>query len=88
MARSRAPRRGQSRQQFLIQRPNGDLSPRVQSVGPDHFGILAIDCAKARSRYLLANFYGRILLEPTTLTHARGDFQAAIDRVRQAMLDA
>jgi Transposase len=85
MVSSRAPRRGQSRQNFLIQKPNGDLSPRVQAVGPDHFGILAVDCAKARSRYLLADFFGRILLEPATLPHARGGFQAAIDRVRQAV---
>lgn len=85
MVRSVASRRGRSRQKFLILKPNGDLSPRVQAVGPDHFAILAIDCAKARSRYLLADFYGRILLEPTTLPHHRGDFQAAVDRVRQAM---
>lgn len=85
MVSTRAPRRGQSRQNFLIQKPSGDLSPRVQSVGPDHFGILAVDCAKARSRYLLADFYGRVLLEPTTLPHASSSFHAAIDRVRQAM---
>jgi transposase len=54
-------------------------------VGPDHFGIVAIDCAKARSRYCLADFYGRTLLPPTTLPHTRGDFQAAIDRLRQLL---
>ena len=70
---------------FVLQKPNGLLTPRVQAVGPEHFGILAIDCAKARSRYFLADFYGRVLLEPTTLPHQRGDLQAAIDRVRQAM---
>src|SRR5882724_9708756 len=70
---------------FVLQKPNGLLTPRVQAVGPEHFGILAIDCAMARSRYFLADFYGRTLLEPATLTHSRGDFQAAIDRIRQAM---
>jgi transposase len=68
-----------------LQKPNGQLVPRVQAVGPEHFGIVAIDCAKARSRYFLADFYGRTLLEPTTLPHDRGHFQAAVDRVRQAM---
>src|SRR5438874_6848027 len=70
---------------FVLQKPNGLLTPRVQAVGPEHFGILAIDCAKARSRYFLADFYGRVLLEPTTLPHQRGDLQAAIDRIHQAM---
>ena len=70
---------------FLLQKPRGEVTPRVQAVGPEHFGILAIDCAKARSRYLFADFYGRTLLEPTTLPHTHGDFQAAIARVRQAM---
>jgi len=28
----------------------------VQAVGREHFGIAAIDCAKARSRYLVAAY--------------------------------
>src|ERR1700687_4649149 len=79
------PRRSR-RKTFVLQKANGQLVPRVQQVGPEHFGIVAIDCAKARSRYFLADFYGRTLLEPTTLPHSRGDFQAAIDRLRQAAL--
>jgi transposase len=85
MTSSRPSRRKPARAKFLLQKPNGDLSPRVQAVGPEHFGMLAMDCAKARSRYLLSNFYGRILLEPTTLEHQRGAFHEAIDRIRQAM---
>jgi transposase len=85
MPRPRVARRGKARKGFVLQKPNGQLVPRVQQVGPEHFGIVAIDCAKARSRYFLADFYGRPLLEPTTLPHRRGDFQAAVDRLRQAM---
>jgi transposase len=69
----------------VLQKPNGLLTPRVQAVGAEHFGIVAIDCAKHRSRYFLADFFGRVLLEPTTLPHTQGDFQAAIDRIRRAM---
>jgi transposase len=85
MPRPRTARRGKARQGFVLQKPHGQLVPRVQAVGPEHFGIVAIDCAKARSRYFLADFYGRPLLEPTTLPHSRGDFQAAVDRIRQAI---
>jgi transposase len=85
MPRLRTARPAKANKAFVLQKPNGQLTPRVQAVGPEHFGIVAIDCAKARSRYFLADFYGRTLLEPTTLPHSRGDFQAAIDRIRQAM---
>jgi transposase len=85
MPRPRTARPAKTKRVFVLQKPSGLLTPRVQAVGPEHFGIVAIDCAKARSRYLLADFYGRTLLEPTTLPHQRGDFQAAIDRIRQAM---
>jgi transposase len=87
MSRLRSARSAKTKKAFALQKPNGQLIPRVQAVGPEHFGILAFDCAKARSRYFLADFYGRTLLEPTTLPHTRGDFQAAIDRLRQAMLE-
>jgi transposase len=84
MPRLRTPRPAKARKAFVLQKPNGQLTPRVQAVGPEHFGIVAIDCAKARSRYFLADFYGRVLLEPTPLPHTRGDLQGAIDRLRQA----
>jgi len=84
MSRSKSSRRGAARAAFVLQKASGQLTPRVQAVGPEHFGILCFDCAKQRSRYFLADFYGRVVLEPSTLNHSRGDLQAAIDRVRQA----
>jgi transposase len=85
MPRPRTARSAQAKRAFVLQKPNGQLVPRVQAVGPDHFGIVAIDCAKARSRWFLADFYGQTLLEPATVAHTRGDLQAAIERLRQAM---
>src|SRR5437870_10675526 len=85
MPRLRSAPPAKAKKGFVLQKPNGLLTPRVQAVGPEHFGIVAIDCAKARSRYFLADFYGRTLLEPQTLPHNRGDFQAAIQRLQQAM---
>src|SRR5580700_8048927 len=84
MSRSRSPRSPKTARAFVLQKPNGHFTPRVEAIGPEHFGIVAIDCAKARSRYFLGNFYGRTLLEPTTLNHSSADFHAAIDRIRQA----
>jgi transposase len=85
MSRPRSNRSAKTRKPFLLQKPTGEFTPRVQAVGPEHFGIVAIDCAKSRSRYMLADFYNHPLLEPTTLPHTAGDFKAAIERIRQAM---
>jgi transposase len=80
---TKAPRRP-PRRPHEIHKPNGSIHPRVQTVGPEHFGIVAVDCAKARSKWMFANFYGNVLIEPTELDHAKPAFQAATDQIRQA----
>src|ERR1700752_3063705 len=65
-------------------KPRGVLHPRVQQVGPDHFGILCFDCAKARSKFLLADFYGRLLIPPTRVAHTRPALDAAVAQIRNA----
>ena len=80
-----ASRKRKGRKTFVLQKPNGELTTRVQKVGAEHFGIVAVDCAKARSRWLLADFYGKVLIEPASVTHSQGNFHALIDRLRQAM---
>ena len=64
-------------------KPNGILSPRVRAVGPEHFGIVAVDCAKASSKWLLADFYGKVLIPPTVLDHRRDAFDHAIAQISQ-----
>lgn len=66
-----------------VGKPRGVLHPRVQQVGPEHFGIVCFDCAKARSKFLVADFYGRILIPPTTIAHNRPDLEAAVAQIRQ-----
>ena len=66
-----------------IHKPNGSVHPRVQKLGPQHFGIVAVDCAKARSKWMLADFYGNVLVPPTEVEHARPTIRAAIDHIRQ-----
>jgi transposase len=65
-------------------KPRGVLHPRVEQVGPKHFGIVCFDCAKARSKFLLADFYGRLLIPPTVVTHDRQGLADAVAQVRQA----
>jgi transposase len=56
----------------LIGKPTGQIQERVQAVGPEHFGIVAVDCAKRRSKWMLCNFYGNVFIEPTTVQHTAG----------------
>jgi transposase len=53
-------------------------------VGPERFGIVCVDCAKARSQFLLADFSGKVLVPPTVIEHDRRGFEAAIQAVREA----
>src|SRR5262249_57801636 len=66
-----------------VHKPTGTFHPRVQAIGPDHFGIVAVDCAKARCKWLLADFYGNVLIPPTTLPVSRPDLDAALDLLRR-----
>lgn len=87
MAHTRSRRRSsQRRTTDSIAKPRGVLHPRVQLVGPEHFGIVCFDCAKVRSKFLLADFYGRVLIPPTNVTHNRPDLDAAVAQIRQAFV--
>ena len=59
----------------FIGKPSGQIQERVQAAGPEHFGIIAVDCAKRRSKWMLCNFYGKVLIEPTSVEHDSGNLQ-------------
>jgi transposase len=56
----------------------------VQQVGPERFGIVAVDCAKARSKWMLTDFYGKVLVPPTVVEHQRTQLHVAVCELRQA----
>jgi transposase len=86
MVRKRSPKKSRSRATEFLQKARGVIHPRVQKVGPDHFGIISIDCAKARSKWMLADFYGNIFMPPTEVAHNRVELEAAVAQAR-AILD-
>jgi transposase len=88
MATSRTRKRPSARRPAVsVGKPRGVLHPRVQQVGPEHFGIVCCDCAKARSKFLLADFYGRVLIPPTVVAHNRLELDAAVARIREAFAE-
>ena len=59
----------------FIGKPTGQIQQRVQAVGPQHFGVVAVDCAKRRSKWMLCDFFGKVILEPLTVEHTTGGLQ-------------
>src|SRR4051812_22475709 len=84
MATQASARQRRTRRTHEIHKPNGSVHPRVQKVGPEHFGIVAVDCAKTRSKWMFADFYGNVLIPPTEVGHTKLALQAAAARLREA----
>jgi transposase len=79
--------RGRGRRRSQVHKPTGTLSPRVQAAGPEHFGVVSVDSAEARSKWMLADFYGKVIVPPTVVPNTRADLDAAIACLRQAVAD-
>ena len=84
-ATSSVRKRGRKARSEVLQKPRGVIHPRVQKVGPERFGIVAVDCAKARSKWMLVDFYGKVLITPSVVEHDRAGFDAAVAALREAV---
>jgi transposase len=84
MARNRFRRRSRRRPAEFLQKPRGLIHPRVQKVGPEHFGIVSVDPAKARSKWMLCDFYGKVLIPRDFVAHNRVELEAAVAQVQAA----
>ena len=80
---SRRKSKSKPRQKQSLQKPNGVISPRVQKVGGDKFAIVCIDPAKLRSEWMMADYFGNILIQPQTLEHQGPFFKSAVELIRQ-----
>ena len=84
MATKRNSRKNGTTGPARLGKPNGIIQPRVQEVGPERFGIVAIDCAKARSKWMFCDFYGKVLVPPTEVEHGRVHMQLATVQFEEA----
>ena len=84
MATKRNSRKSRTNGPARLGKPNGIIQTRVESVGPQRFGIVAIDCAKARSKWMLCDFYAKVLVPPTEVEHARTQMQLATVQFKEA----
>jgi hypothetical protein len=67
-----------------LQKPNGVISPRVKKVGGEHFAIVCVDPAKHRSEWMMADYFGNLLIKPQTVEHQGVFFKLAVEMIRQA----
>ena len=77
--------RSQKFKKAVLGRPQGIIQKRVQAVGPERFGVVAIDCAKAQSTWRLTDFYGNVLTQSANVEHNRSSFQLAVLTLKQAV---
>lgn len=88
MATRTRKRRATGSKPRFIGKPSGQIQERVQAAGPEHFGIVSVDCAKRRSKWMLCDFYGKVVIEPTTVEHTAGGLRAMTQRVTEACRSA
>lgn len=84
MATRTKKRKSPSSKKRFIGKPTGQIQERVQAVGPEHFGVVSVDCAKRRSKWMLCNFYGKVIIEPTIVEHTAGGLRAMTQLVTEA----
>lgn len=77
-------RKSRKSRKNTLGKPQGVILDRVKAAGPEKFGIVAVDCAKVRSKFLLADFYGEVLIPPTELPHSEHALQQAIRQLKDA----
>ncbi len=60
-------RKSKSSPRQTLQKPNDVIAPRVKKVGGERFAIVCVDPAKHRSEWMMADYYGNLLIQPRTL---------------------
>jgi len=82
--RRKSNSKSKQRKRINLQKPSGVIGPRVQRVGGEKFAIVCVDPAKHRSEWMMADYYGNVLIERQTLEHQAAFFKLAIAQIREA----
>jgi hypothetical protein len=67
--RCKSNSKSKQRKKLNLRKPNGVIGPRVKRVGGEKFAIVCVDPAKHRSEWMMADYFGNLLLERQTLEH-------------------
>ncbi len=88
VTKSRVSKSAKSKTSRYIGKPTGIIQQRVETVGPSRFGIIAVDCAKQHSKWMLCDFFAMVLVEPTVVEHNAGSLRSITNpmNARQELL--
>lgn len=67
-----------------IGKPSGVIQQRVQEVGPQRFAVISVDCAKRRSKWMLCDYFGKVIIEPASVEHNAGALKAMVQQATAA----
>ena len=67
--RRKSNSKSKARNQLNLQKPSGVFGHRVKQVGGEKFAIVCVDPAKHRSEWMMADYFGNLLIERQTLEH-------------------
>jgi transposase len=81
---SKSQKRKNSKRKQTLQKASGVIAPRVKKVGGDKFAIVCVDPAKARSEWMMADYYGNVLIPANTVEHQPIPIQLVIAAIKQA----
>ena len=81
--RRKSSSKSNARSRMSLQKANGVIGHRVKKVGGERFAIVCIDPAKNRSEWMMADYFGNLLIEPRTLEHQGAFFKSAVELIRQ-----
>ncbi len=76
--------RGKSNSRQSLQKPSGVIGPRVKKVGGERFAIVCVDPAKHRSEWMMADYFGNLIIEQQTMEHRAIGFKLAVALIRAA----
>ncbi len=82
--RRKSNSRSKSYNELSLHKPSGVIGPRVKKVGAEKFAIVCIDPAKHRSDWMMADYFGNLLVEQQTLEHQAAFFKLAVAQIREA----
>jgi transposase len=77
--------KSKQRKTLNLQKPSGAIGPRVKRVGGDKFAIVCVDPAKQRSEWMMADYFGNLLIGRQTLEHQAAFFKEAVAQIREAL---
>jgi len=81
--RRKSTSKSKQRKTSTVQKASGVIGPRVKRVGGEKFAIVCVDPAKRRSEWMMADYYGNVLIQQQTLEHQAAFFKLAVAQIRE-----